>query len=321
VPRHIGPYQLERVLGRGGLGVVHRAVDTRSGRRVALKLLQRPETDGSAAGRMSRELRVLQGLVHPNIVRVLDGGVCEQGPYIVMEYVDGLGLRSWLEVDGPVEPSTHATVMRDDARTVRGDDEPDTLPAHLRLRPAPAETVLAGPLPAHVREALARPLRRERLRSALRQLALGLSFVHEHGLVHRDLKPTNVLVDQAGVVKLADFGLVKDTHDPAMMTAPGQVVGTYRYMSPEQARGEPVDARSDWYAFGAVLYELLCGRPVFPMKQPAQLVDAILNRPPVEPVVLVPEVEPALAGLAMRLLAKAPGGRPGAPQVRAVLGA
>ena len=129
-----------------------------------------------------------------------------------------------------------------------------------------------------------------------------------------------MLVGPGGVVKLADFGLVKSTQAMGRTTAPGQVVGTYRYMSPEQALGEPVDARTDWYALGALLYELLCGRPAFPQTQPAQLVDAIGRHAPPPPQALLPEVDPPLADLALALLSKRPEDRPGLGGVVRVVG-
>ncbi len=137
----------------------------------------------------------------------------------------------------------------------------------------------------------------------------GLSFVHGRGLLHRDVKPSNVLVTEARKAILVDFGLAKRfTDDP--ITDHGRVVGTYRYMSPEQARGETLDRRSDLYSLGATLYELLAGRPPFTHGNPYELLEAIVNREPPDLLRINPGAPPPLVRLAERLLSKRPLDRP-----------
>jgi serine/threonine protein kinase len=189
-------------------------------------------------------------------------------------------------------------------------DEPETDP-----RPQPAQgdpgpsdpasgPAEARPLAPALAECLNRGTRIERLRDALLQVCNGLSYVHAHGLVHRDLKPSNIMVDDARRVRLMDFGLVKLTGDAIHLTQHGKVVGTYRYMAPEQARGEPVDLRADLYSLGVILFELLCGRPPFTARRPAELWNQIIARPPPDVRLVNPGADERLARIAGRLLAK-----------------
>lgn len=357
----IGPYTLVKPVGRGGLGVVYRAIDKRSGHVVALKVLHRATFDATAARRLSREFRALHAIQHPNIVRVLDAGVHDDAPYLAMELVQGLPLRSYLECRADVDCCTtrplpvasraalassgageserrkfltgaggvvgaqHGLPDWDEACTtdhgcpplawLQGTDEPDSLPP----LPAPARrgrssdpNAATEPSVCRVsteqQRFLNRPERVRKLREAMAQLCDGLGFIHERRLVHRDIKPANILVEDGGRAKLVDFGLVK-LADSGNTTAAGHVVGTYRYMSPEQARGAPVDGRADLYALGGVLYDMLCGHPPFTQKQTVGLLEAIIRERPPDPREVNPEADEMLCGVAMRLLEKQPENR------------
>jgi serine/threonine protein kinase len=162
------------------------------------------------------------------------------------------------------------------------------------------------------REEQAEQNRHERLAAlceSVAQLCDGLAFIHARGLVHRDLKPSNILVTPAHRAILVDFGLVKRLHDDRE-TDPGRAVGTYRYMSPEQARGEAVDFRADLYSLGATLYELLAARPPFTEQNHLQLLEAVVGRRPTSVSEINPGAPRSLCALCDRLLAKRPEDRP-----------
>ena len=188
--------------------------------------------------------------------------------------------------------------------------DPGMQPSSGDARAGASRPAADGPRPlsramlAHLNQ----PRRVERLRDAMVQVCGALAYVHRRGLVHRDLKPSNIMVDDLRRVRLMDFGLVKLASDEANRAGhPHQhVVGTYRYMSPEQARGDRVDHRADLYSLGVVLYELLCARPPFFAPRPSDLWEAITARPPAAASALNPGVDPALAYVAERLLAKHP---------------
>jgi serine/threonine protein kinase len=335
------------VIGRGGIGTVYRARHEASGLLAAVKVLgPAPAVDATAARRLAREYEVLRSIDHPNVVRVYDAGVHEGYSFLAMELVVGLDLRRYLSPvidEGTLgDPSLETLVdpsPRDDARVVGEPgpeairalaammDEPETEPhGYTRAPPSVLEAPRPPPRPvlsAEVREALNRPARIARLRPALAQVCRALACVHARGLVHRDLKPTNIMVDDRRVARLMDFGLVKGTSDSEdSLTQTGRVVGTYRYMSPEQAQGLPVSPRSDLYSLGVILYELLAGVPPFTSSEPVGLWREILtSRPP--PIASGnPGVDPALARLAESLLEKDPAKRPGsAVEVMERLGA
>jgi len=240
----IGAYQLLEPLGRGGMGEVHLALDTRLGRKVALKLLP-PEftTDAGRVQRFAREARAASALNHPNIITIHEIGETakEKGGlrYIVTEYVEGETLRQ-------------------------------------RIARAPKRRM-------NVSEAI----------EVAAQIAAALSAAHKAGVTHRDIKPENVMVRPDGLVKVLDFGLAKlttsqpeaiDSDAPTLSrklgTAPGMILGTLRYMSPEQARAHEVDARSDIFSLGAVLYEMIAGEPLFAGETTADIIAAIINKEP-----------------------------------------
>jgi serine/threonine protein kinase len=174
--------------------------------------------------------------------------------------------------------------------------------------PEPPQRPAAPPPSRELLALLNAPARMERMRDALGQVCAGLAHVHAQGLVHRDLKPSNIMVDDRRRVRIMDFGLVKHAHEGGLALH-GRVVGTYRYMAPEQARGLYVDARADLYSLGVIVFELLCGRPPFVAIGPAELWEEITATPAPAVGSINPEADPALARAAERLLRKDPAER------------
>jgi serine/threonine protein kinase len=156
---------------------------------------------------------------------------------------------------------------------------------------------------------LNRPERMGRLKDAMLQVCEALAYIHGHGLVHRDLKPSNIMVDDDRQVRLMDFGLAKFLADDVAITEAGKMVGTYRYMAPEQILGEPLDGRSDLYSLGVILYELLSGRPPFDAKTPHELWRQVLETEPPPVLALNLHGDPQLARVAHRLIRKEPDDR------------
>lgn len=363
-PRLVGPYRIRSTLGKGGIGTVFRASDRRTGEEVALKLLSSGTAlEPVAAKRMAREFETLARLAHPNVVRVFDAGVHQGYPYLVMELVEGLDLRSYLSLsDEPVAaPATTALSHQGEAEVsgrpfdveallgepdtgfvdrsdlsgarraledyARRNDEPDTdgwssgggsgsssadgpllWPAFDSFDDSdePPRPLLAAT--PRTRE-LNRPERIGRLKDALLQVCEALGYIHAHGLIHRDLKPSNIMVDEDRHVRLMDFGLAKFLAEDSTVTARGRVVGTYRYMAPEQALGEPLDGRADLYALGVVIYELLAGRPPYDARTPVELWQQILDGEPPSLFTHNPHADEELARIAHKLLRKDPDDR------------
>ncbi|HMC34135.1 MAG TPA: serine/threonine-protein kinase, partial [Myxococcales bacterium] len=279
---------------------------------VALKMLPHAP-DPSSTRRLRREFDALKHLDHPNIVRVLDVGEMDGIPWLSMEYVDGMALREWLVVAGRpklLEPEPDADAPEGVDLDVLF-EEPDSgaLLAAARAHRFRIETGLEAMLTDEEQIEQNNPDRLHALCEALAQVCDGLSFIHTRGLLHRDVKPGNVLVRQDRRATLVDFGLAKRMTD-AEITDHGHVVGTYRYMSPEQARGEPLDRRSDLYSLGATLYELLAGRAPFTHRNQFELLEAIIYQEPPEIGRINPGAPAALARLAERLLQKSAEERP-----------
>ncbi|GAA3702684.1 Stk1 family PASTA domain-containing Ser/Thr kinase [Microlunatus aurantiacus] len=251
-----GRYELSGLLGRGGMAEVHRALDLRLGRPVAVKELRADlATDPTFQARFRREAQSAAGLNHPTIVAVYDTGeetnpvTGTSIPYIVMELVEGQTLR-------------------------------DVLREGRKLLPERALELTVGVLDA-------------------------LSYSHKAGIVHRDIKPANVMLTPTGQVKVMDFGIARAVADTsATMTQTAAVIGTAQYLSPEQARGETVDARSDIYSAGCLLYELLVGRPPFVGDSPVSVAYQHVREQPVPPSRLDPEITPDIDAITLKALAK-----------------
>ena len=302
-----GPFRLEKQVGRGGLGAVYRAVDSRTGGTVALKMLPLG-TDPAATRRLRREFDSLRNFNHPNIVRVLDMGEADGIPWLSMEFVDGMVLREWLVVAAQPQPLEPEPLFEPAQEGVDLDvlfEEPDSgaLLAAARARRYRLETGIEAMLTAEEQVEQNNPERLWALCEARAQVCDGLQFIHGRGLLHRDVKPSNILVTPSRRATLVDFGLLKRMSDDQITDA-GRVVGTYRYMSPEQARGEHLDRRSDLYSIGATLWELLAGRPVFPQQNQLELLEAIIYKEPPELTRINPGAPAALCNLTARLLAK-----------------
>lgn len=255
-PTTIGPFPVIRPLASGGMASVFEVEDPADGRRVALKLLTQR---GLARPRFDREYRALTRLDHPNIVRVYQFGITDDGQrYLTMEVVEGEAAQ------------VHAKAL----------GRPGT------------------------------PARTARVLGIVREVALALAYLHERGLVHRDLKSSNVMVLEDGGVKLLDFGTARLVDDEDPITRHGEFVGTFAYASPEQLRGEPVDARADLYALGVLFYRLLTGKRPFEGDNPAALAQLHLEHVPPSPDELVAGVPAAAAAIVMRLLEKEAVARP-----------
>jgi len=254
-----GRYELDGVVGRGGMAEVYRARDIRLDRIVAIKTLRADlARDQIFQARFRREAQSAASLNHPSIVAVYDTGEDMMTgipvPYIVMEYVDG--------------------------RTVR-----DLLQDGHRLLPERSLEIIDGVLRA-------------------------LDYSHQAGIVHRDIKPGNVMVTRNGDVKVMDFGIARAMSDAqATMTQTAQVIGTAQYLSPEQARGERVDSRSDLYSTGCLLYELLTGRPPFTGDSPVAIAYQHVRENPVPPSRVDPDVPPWADAIVLKAMAKSPADR------------
>src|SRR5919205_1214125 len=248
-----GRYELEELVGSGGMSSVYRAHDRLLERDVALKILHEQFTrDDDYVERFRREARSVAQLTHPNIVTVIDRGEQDGRQFIVFEYVDGENLKELVEREGP-------------------------LPAH--------EVIELG-----------------------LQVARGLAFAHENGLVHRDVKPQNVLLDGDGRAKVTDFGIARSL-DVQGVTQSGTVLGTSNYIAPEQARGEPVDQTTDVYSLGVVLFELLTGEVPFPGESFVAVAMQHVSEPPPSVLEVRPDVPVRVARAVDRALEKNPAER------------
>ena len=257
VGEKIQHYEILHELGRGGMGTVYEAEDSRLGRRVAIKVLPQEATrDAGQVKRFKREAQTASALNHPGIVTIYDIVESAELHCIVMELVKGRTLRQWMSAGPAVEESV----------------------------------------------------------AVISQIARALSAAHGASIVHRDIKPDNIMIREDGIIKMLDFGLAK-LADESKLTREGVVIGTVSHMSPEQARGDHVDDRTDVWSLGVVFYEALTGRPPFKADYDQAVIYNILNTP-VQPVTEVnPSVPPPLGALVMSMLDKDPGQRPGAQDV------
>jgi beta-lactam-binding protein with PASTA domain/tRNA A-37 threonylcarbamoyl transferase component Bud32 len=248
-----GRYRLVELLGQGGMATIYRATDAQLGREVAVKVLH-PEygRDPAFVARFKQEAQSAASLSHPNIVGVYDFGTDADGPYIVMELVDGEDVATLLARNGPLPPRQAARLAA--------------------------------------------------------EVAHALAAAHARGIVHRDVKPGNVLVSSDGRVKVTDFGIARAWAD-ARLTLPGVTLGSVHYFSPEQALGEQATEASDIYSLGIVLYELLSGRRPWEGDSAAAVAMARISAPPPLVSAVRPNVPPVLEEIDRRALSPDPAAR------------
>jgi serine/threonine protein kinase/tetratricopeptide (TPR) repeat protein len=262
IGKTISHYRIVEELGSGGMGIVYIAEDTLLGRRVAIKTLTTARDSDGFKLRFLREARAVSALSHPNIAQIYDYGETDDGPYIVMELING---------------STLSDLINNEVLTI-------------------PRAVEIG-----------------------KEVASALGEAHSKGIVHRDIKPSNIAINEKGAVKVLDFGLAKQiessTPEPDAhtlvnaQTREGVIVGTPLYLSPEQALGVKVDARSDLFSLGSVLYECITGHPAFAAASAAEICANVIRNDPLRPSMLNPNISPELELVVLKSLNKLPEAR------------
>lgn len=254
-PRTIGPFELERQIGVGGMGIVYSAIYPKNGKRVAVKVLSPGLiSDPKLLKRFDREVEILKRLDHPNIVKYYGGGTASNQRFYAMEFLDNGSLQDALKKRGRLtwEQAIHVG----------------------------------------------------------RQVSGALEHAHNAGIIHRDLKPANLFLSKSGRLKLGDFGIARDTEATAL-TAAGKTVGTYAYMAPEQIQAGPaISRKTDLYALGCLLYEVLVGETPFQSENPMDMLLQHLKDDPYNVCEKVPDCPIWLDQLIEQLLAKNPDDRP-----------
>ncbi len=240
-------YQIEAVLGEGGMGMVYRALDRELNRTVALKLI-RPEMASrpEILERFKREILLASRVTHKNVVRIHDLGEAGDLRFISMSYIEGESLKALLDREGPLSPDRGVPVVR--------------------------------------------------------QIALALQAAHDAGVVHRDLKPHNVLLDRDGQPYVGDFGISRSMASEGTMTETGAILGTVDYMSPEQARGDVPDHRSDIYSLGVMMFEMFTGTLPFRASNPLSVMVKRVNEDAPQPSRVRPGMSPWLSAIILRAL-------------------
>jgi len=289
VPDRLGDYRIVREIGRGGMGVVYEAVQESLQRRVAVKVLPRSFLfDSAQAQRFERESQIIARLHHSHIVEVYGRGEQHGVPYYAMKFIDGTGLDQWIAAacaDAGPRNAADTFVSATTVLLARGQQaSPDE-----RTSPAPAD-----PPVRQARSVEPARVSAERIAMTARtgsQIASALHYAHSQGVLHRDVKPSNILIERNGAVWLTDFGLAKlrQNEDAVSLTQQGDVIGTLRYMAPETLRGK-ADARSDVYSLGLTLFELIALRPPFAASSRDELLNLRLQADS-------PQLDEALPGL------------------------
>jgi serine/threonine-protein kinase len=248
-----GRYKIERVVGIGGMAFVYEATDEQTGSKVALKLLKEKFSDDQrAVKRFINESKSLGLLNHPNIVKIHDISVKTKYKYIVMEYINGITLRKYMNYKRPLD----------------------------------------------WREAV----------EFTDQIVLALENAHDKGIVHRDIKPQNIMIMQGGKVKVTDFGIAKMPNSESL-TMVDKAIGTVYYISPEQASSRKIDARSDIYSLGVMLYEMVTGQMPFTADTPIAVIMKHMNTPPTPPTRIVPSIPKGLEQIILCAMDKNPKNR------------
>jgi serine/threonine protein kinase len=248
-----GEYQVESLIGVGGMGKVYRAIAD-DGTLVALKLVKEDlARDETFRRRFRREARIAQTVQNAHVVSVRDTGEHDGIPYLAAQFIEGVALDQKLEREGRLDVATTVTICA--------------------------------------------------------QVAEGLKALSDAGMVHRDVKPANILLDLTGKPYITDFGLAK-VSDGTVLTRPGQPLGSMDYMSPEQIRGEPVSGAADVYSLGCVVFECLLGHPPFADREGMRVLWAHLQDEPPDPSAERPELSPEFGRAVKAALRKEPGERP-----------